>query len=734
MDKERPKSNASNQLDSLRLKRNSFHNNSNSNADKKLEQFDQKKIKLPEIRRDVSLTQGQIQTQGGSKSSQPPNSKNSNNSNSQSQQVNDENQLNGAALYASYNTTGVGYNSSQKSGQSLDMVMQPYINASQFQQANIAQVQLTSEVQGQQPVAIGLSYVLNKIKKDRKVTDDEALIMENRIKLLKKEEQKTKKKIEEMNKKSEEIFSIKARHEQTKFLRQTMQQEEEMKIQSAKEQHEQQRMKQKEKRFDKISEILLKNHQHYEQVKTEKEAIKAMLQEQKKKEEIENVIYVKKIKKKLNQASKKIQEQKYQDVEKIIERYQQEIQLEEQRKLENQIKIQKMEQVEQNLIKKLQKSQIIQHQALLQLQDAIKLKPNEYAAKVTSKSMEMGAGKNRFIVKRGQNTELDTYNQEQFNPYNYQVKGNSNLDQHSKSFQANYTINHTPNKKQGQFSSANQTYFLDSNVKESELSNNEHSPNKNQSFNLSKELNNSSEGEQKGIINQEQKAQPSKGDKNDQKISNNLDISQQDIDLKNQSKDNDQGKNDRSPSSRNNRRELLSRSANDIILQNGNSSDIQQIDQQQQQQNRQLQIIPNNKIYINENKNRSQSTFNNNFRQNASPTKVRGLSQSNYKNFDTENYIQRFDSENQGKDYGKKRKKSKKKKSKKSKSISSSQKHLLNYSQNYNQQQQMYAYQTPNFNLNPAFNFANHCITHKKTSSVTPLKQQLVLSKPPMIF
>ncbi|KAL4437624.1 hypothetical protein ABPG74_017862 [Tetrahymena malaccensis] len=731
MDRERPKSNASNQSDSLRLKRNSFHNNTNSNPDKKLEQLDLKKIKLPEIRRDASLTQGQIQSQGGSKSSQPPNSKNSNSS--QNKQINDENQLNGAALYASYNTTGVGYNSSQKSRQSLDMAMQPYINPSQFQQANIAQVQLASEVQGQQPVAIGLSYVLNKIKKDRKVTDDEALIMENRIKLLKKEEHKTKKKIEEMNKKSEEIFSIKARHEQTKYMRQIMQQEEEMRIQSAKEQHEQQRMKQKEKRFDKISEILLKNHQHYEKVKSEKEAIKAMLQEQKQKEEIENVIYVKKIKKKLNQASKKIQEQKYQDVEKIIERYQQEIQLEEQRKLENQIKIQKMEQVEQNLIKKLQKSQIIQHQALLQLQDAIKLKPSEYAAKITSKSMEMSAGKNRFIVKRGQNTEVDINKQEQFNPYNYQVKANSNLDQHSKSFQGNYTTNQTPNKKQGQFISANQTYCLDSNVQESDLNNNEHSSNKNNSFNLSKELADSPEGNQKAVVNKEQKSQSSKIDHNDEQKPSNLEISQQDIDLKNQNKDNE--KNDRSPSSRNNKRELLSRSANDIILQNGNSCDIQQTDQQQQQQNRQQQIIPNNKIYMNENKNRSQSTFNNDFRQNASPSKIRGLSQSNYKNFDTENYIQRFETENQGKDYSKKRKKSKKKKSKKSQSISTSQKHLLNYSQNYNQQQQMYAYQTPNFSLNSAFNMANPCITHKKTSSVTPLKQhQLVLTKPPMIF
>ncbi|EAR84368.2 hypothetical protein TTHERM_00703600 (macronuclear) [Tetrahymena thermophila SB210] len=734
MDRERPKSNASNQSDSLRLKRNSFHNNSSSNGDKKLEQFDQKKIKLPEIRRDASLTQGQIQTQAGSKSSHPPNSKNFNNSNSQNKQINDENQLNGAALYASYNTTGVGYNSSQKSRQSLDMSMQPYINPSQFQQTNIAQVQLASEVQGQQPVAIGLSYVLNKIKKDRKVTDEEALIMENRIKLLKKEEHKTKKKIEEMNKKSEEIFSIKARHEQTKYMRQIMQQEEEMRIQSAKEQHEQQRMKQKEKRFDKISEILLKNHQHYEQVKSEKEAIKAMLQEQKKKEEIENVTYVKKIKKKLNQASKKIQEQKYQDVEKIIERYQQEIQLEEQRKLENQIKIQKMEQVEQNLIKKLQKSQVIQHQALLQLQDAIKLKPSEYAAKVTTKSLEMSAGKNRFIVKRGQNTEIDINNQEQFNPYNYQVKGNSNLEQHSKSFQVNYTTNQTPNKKQGQFNSGNQTYCLDSDVQGSDLNNNVHSSNQNNSFNLSKELDNSPEGQQKVIINKEQQIQSSKEDHNFEQNPNNIEISQQNIDLKSQSKQDNQEKNDRSPSSRNNKRELLSRSANDIILQNGNSSDLQQQNQQQQQQNKQLQIVPNNKIYMNENKNRSQSTFNNDFRQNASPNKIRGLSQSNYKNFDTENYIQRFETENQGKDYSKKRKKSKKKKSKKSQSISTSQKHLLNYSQNYNQQQQMYAYQTPNFNLNSAFNFVNPCITHKKTSSVTPLKQQIILAKPPMIF
>lgn len=40
--------------------------------------------------------------------------------------------------------------------------------------------------------------------------------MENRLQLLKKEEYKTKKKIDEMNKKSDDIFLIKARHEKTK--------------------------------------------------------------------------------------------------------------------------------------------------------------------------------------------------------------------------------------------------------------------------------------------------------------------------------------------------------------------------------------------------------------------------------------------------------------------------------------------------------------------------------------
>jgi hypothetical protein len=215
---------------------------------------------------------------------------------------------------------------------------------------------------------------LTEAKKQRKKLEEDALLLNNRIKLLEIEEKRTWKKIEEIKKRQKTIDEIRKKHEEAANIKSQLQEKKEsirkennIKIYKLKEQIK----NEKKKKIEMINESRRKNHHEIRD-----------LREKNMKEKYQ--IYVESVKtNQLRSKSVKIEHQRQAIKFKRLERsreegnrqeYLRKVQMEEIKKKEIENKVAEMEVIEMELIKKLQNTQMIQAKTISDLEAALKKK------------------------------------------------------------------------------------------------------------------------------------------------------------------------------------------------------------------------------------------------------------------------------------------------------------------------------------------------------------------------
>eukprot|EP00743_Colponemidia_sp_Colp-15_P000962 GILK01001061.1.p1 GENE.GILK01001061.1~~GILK01001061.1.p1 ORF type:complete len:252 (-),score=71.01 GILK01001061.1:936-1691(-) len=212
---------------------------------------------------------------------------------------------------------------------------------------------------------------LSAAKQARRQADLDAQLLANRIALLKQEEQKAWKKIQETKKRAGEIMALRARNEQKLKLEEELERRKAYELQKSRDLVNKQREKKRMEKHSLHESIYSQRKQSVAQCRSESR----MLQQRKDMEREEsvrkNVQKSSEIRTKELQLRQKAEEERRARLEKGRMEYEERVRQEEQERQRREALIAKMEREEMELIQKLQNTQMIQRSAYEELENAL---------------------------------------------------------------------------------------------------------------------------------------------------------------------------------------------------------------------------------------------------------------------------------------------------------------------------------------------------------------------------
>eukprot|EP00747_Dinoflagellata_sp_TGD_P167715 gnl/TRDRNA2_/TRDRNA2_192658_c0_seq1.p1 gnl/TRDRNA2_/TRDRNA2_192658_c0~~gnl/TRDRNA2_/TRDRNA2_192658_c0_seq1.p1 ORF type:complete len:269 (+),score=94.53 gnl/TRDRNA2_/TRDRNA2_192658_c0_seq1:152-958(+) len=216
-----------------------------------------------------------------------------------------------------------------------------------------------------------MSANLTGAKEARKRAELDAQLLANRIALLKQEEEKAWKKIEETRKRAHEIMELRQQNEQKFAAKEHYYKQKWESIRNAQSQNAMNRDKAKERR-DMTRSAMLESKTR--QVQTTKEASQQFLLQKKEREAAErqaNVDRSNLIKARKEEARRKLEEERLAQLEKFREDYEARTAQEEMLRARTDALVAKMEKEEMELIQRLQNTQTVQRNAYEELEAAL---------------------------------------------------------------------------------------------------------------------------------------------------------------------------------------------------------------------------------------------------------------------------------------------------------------------------------------------------------------------------
>lgn len=217
----------------------------------------------------------------------------------------------------------------------------------------------------------GMQASLTSAKEARKRTELDAQLLANRIALLKQEEEKAWKKIEETRKRASEIMELRKQNEQKFAAKEHFYKAKWESIRAAQAQNAQQREKAKAIR-DQTRQGLME--QKAQNAKSAKEASQRILNEKKERESQEKHANMERsayLKARREDANRKLEEKRLAQLEKFREDYEARTAQEELLRQRTDSLVAKMEKEEMELIQRLQNTQSIQRSAYEELEMAL---------------------------------------------------------------------------------------------------------------------------------------------------------------------------------------------------------------------------------------------------------------------------------------------------------------------------------------------------------------------------
>lgn len=224
------------------------------------------------------------------------------------------------------------------------------------------------------------------IKKARKQIEADAQLLANRIALLKQEELKAWKKIEETKKKSQEVLMLKTKNEEKQALKLSQVMGNDNKLKDTQSQSAELRRKKKLDRKQLLEAIYQQKHQDMLEIRNQKKI------NENKKNEFKNKImqanYSKSQTIKQQEALKvlKIQEMQEAKLRKYKEDREKVVMAEEERRRQREVEVMNLEKIEMELIQKLQQTQRIQKNAYDELENVLAKPLSTFSSQVMQKS------------------------------------------------------------------------------------------------------------------------------------------------------------------------------------------------------------------------------------------------------------------------------------------------------------------------------------------------------------
>jgi len=212
---------------------------------------------------------------------------------------------------------------------------------------------------------------LTGAKEARKRAELDAQLLANRIALLKQEEEKAWKKIEETRKRANEIKDLRSQNEQRISAKEQFYKEKWESIRSAQSQNAFNRDRAKAVREATRHELLEQRHQNASQTKQQSEAMLAQKKGRESEERQNNIDRSNYIKQKKEEARRKLEEERLAQLDKYREDYEARIAQEELLRQRTDSLVANMEREEMELIQRLQNTQTVQRNAYEELENAL---------------------------------------------------------------------------------------------------------------------------------------------------------------------------------------------------------------------------------------------------------------------------------------------------------------------------------------------------------------------------
>lgn len=202
---------------------------------------------------------------------------------------------------------------------------------------------------------------LEEVKRTRKLMEQDASLLANRIRLLQSEENRTRKRIEELKRKSELLQQVHARKEADRLLMHRVQTKRQQQAEAAREHFNMQRVQQTAERYRQKEEMWIAKKEVYTVGRAEREEALQRREEMMKRQEERNRELYMKVKEGKGRSRKRKLRPVKSDYEELIL-------AEEERTAAKRLEVARMEQLELELINRLKLTQSIEEVAVTRLE------------------------------------------------------------------------------------------------------------------------------------------------------------------------------------------------------------------------------------------------------------------------------------------------------------------------------------------------------------------------------